>query len=105
LIQAQDWNINILQGPDRMRVDVLPAYYKDMIRQKIEQHIEWLRPQDHLTRAVGGFEGIIKFMYQEDRSHLLGEFFEYTDKLDASRDEKFETVFPEYKDLRSYVTA
>ena len=28
LIKAQDWNINILQGPDRDRIDVLPQYYK-----------------------------------------------------------------------------
>jgi hypothetical protein len=86
-----------------MRIDVLPTRYKDQIRAKIEHHIEWLRPYDHLTRAIGGFEGIIKFMYQEDRSNLLKEFFEYTDKLDASRNELFEDVFLEYKDLRSYV--
>ncbi len=103
LIKPQDWNINILQGPDRMRIDVLPTAIKDQIKAKIEAHIEWLRPLDPLTRAIGGFEGIINFMYQEDRSHLLAEFFTFTDKLDSNRKEKFEDVFPEYAQLRSYV--
>jgi hypothetical protein len=100
-IKPQDWNINILQGPDRMRIDILPKEYKDQIRDKILAHIEWLRPRDPLTRAIGGYEGILKFIYQEDRSHLLGEFFKFTDTLDQNRNEVFEDVFPEYKDLRS----
>jgi hypothetical protein len=42
---------------------------------------------------------------QEDRTHLLKEFFRINDRHDAYRKESFETVFPEYKNLRSYVTA
>jgi hypothetical protein len=103
LIKAQDWNINILQGPERMRIDILPNSYKQDIEAKIRQHIEWLRPQDHLTRAIGGYEGLINFMWQSDSSKLLSEFFTFTDKLDNNRDESFEQVFPEYKDLRTYV--
>ena len=103
LLKPQDWNINILQGPDRMRIDVLPKVYKDQIRDKILAHIEWLRPQDPLTRAIGGYEGILNFMYQQDNSHLLNDFFTFTDKLDQNRNETFEQIFPEYKELRSYV--
>ena len=46
LIKAQDWNINILQGPDRDRIDVLPEVYKEQVREKILTHIEWLKPLD-----------------------------------------------------------
>ena len=99
LIKAQDWNINILQGPDRDRIDVLPQSLKDEIRAKIEEHIRWLEPQDHLKRATSGYHGILKFM-EDDRSHLLGEFFRVNDIHDAYRKEQFEAVFPEYKDLR-----
>ena len=99
LIKAQDWNINILQGPDRDRIDVLPQSLKDEIRAKIEEHIRWLAPQDHLKRATSGYHGILKFM-EDDRSHLLGEFFRVNDIHDAYRKEQFEAVFPEYKDLR-----
>lgn len=102
LIRAQDWNINILQGPDRERIDVLPEVYKEQAREKILEHIEWLRPQDPLTRAIGGYEAILKYMFDDNKDWLLHEFFSVNDKLDAYRNEQFETVFPEYKDLRNY---
>ena len=104
LIKAQDWNINILQGPDRDRIDVLPAYYKDQVKEKINEHINWLSTRDPLNRATSGYKAILNFLDQEDNSHLLKDFFEVNDKLDTYRREKFETVFPEYADLRTYVT-
>jgi len=100
LIKPMDWNINILQSPERDRIDVLPIQFKDRIRQKIEQHIAWLEPQDKLQRATSGYKAIITFMYQDDKSHLLGEFFKVNDQTDAYRKERFETVFPEYTELR-----
>jgi len=102
-LKAQDWNINILQGPERDRIDVLPQIYKDQAQAKIEEHIKWLEPQDHLKRATRGYQGIINFM-QDDRSHLLSEFFRVNDTHDNYRQEHFEDVFPELKDLRSYAT-
>jgi hypothetical protein len=33
----------------------------------------------------------------------LGEFFRVNDRHDEYRKERFEDVFPEYKDLRNYV--
>jgi sulfatase maturation enzyme AslB (radical SAM superfamily) len=104
LIKPGDWNINILQGPERDRIDVLPAYYKDQVREKIKEHIYWLGTKDSLKRATSGYKAILNFLDQEDNSHLLKEFFEVNDKLDTYRREKFETVFPEYADLRTYVT-
>lgn len=104
LIKPGDWNINILQGPERDRIDVLPAYYKDQVREKIKEHIYWLGTKDSLKRATSGYKAILNFLDQEDNSHLLKDFFEVNDKLDTYRREKFETVFPEYADLRTYVT-
>ena len=102
-VKAQDWNINILQGPDRDRIDVLPQIYKDRAIEKIQDHITWLSPQDHLKRATSGYQGIINFM-QDDRTQHLREFFRVNDTHDNYRQERFEDVFPELKDLRSYVT-
>jgi hypothetical protein len=59
-----------------------------------------LRPQDHLQRATSGYEGILKFMNTQDNSHLLKEFFRVNDIHDDYRNEQFETVFPEYINLR-----
>ncbi len=102
-LKAQDWNVNILQGPDRDRIDVLPQAYKDQITNKVQEHIEWLRPQDHLQRATSGYEGMLHFMNANDNSHLLREFFRVNDVHDEYRKERFEDVFIEYKDLRQYV--
>ena len=102
LIRAQDWNINILQGPNRERIDVLPLHYKEQVKEKILAHIEWLIPHDPLTRAIGGYEAILKYMFDDDKSWLLHEFFSVNDKLDVYRNEKFEDTFPEYANLRSY---
>jgi sulfatase maturation enzyme AslB (radical SAM superfamily) len=104
LIKAQDWNINILQGPDRDRIDVLPKIYKEQVKEKILEHIEWLRPQDHLNRAVVGYESILTFMESQEQQTLLKEFLEVNDRHDDYREEQFETVFPEYKELRTYVS-
>jgi sulfatase maturation enzyme AslB (radical SAM superfamily) len=102
-IRAQDWNINILQGPDRDRIDVLPQIYKDRAIEKIQEHIDWLSPQDHLQRAVSGYMALLNFMNNTDNSYLLKEFFRVNDIHDEYRQERFEDVFPELKDLRSYV--
>ena len=102
-VNPQDWNINILQGPERDRIDVLPSKYKELITEKVLEHITWLRPQDHLKRATSGYEGMLKFMNATDNRHLLKEFFRVNDIHDAYRKEVFESRFIEYKDLRKYV--
>lgn len=103
LLKPQDWNVNILQGPDRDRIDVLPQLYKEQVTAKVTEHINWLRPQDHLQRATSGYEGMLHFMNSADNSHLLGEFFRVNDIHDGYRKELFEDTFSEYKDLRTYV--
>ena len=102
LIKAQDFNINILHGPDYYRADVLPHYYKEEAIAKIENTIDWLRDKDHLTRATNGYKGLINFLNATDNSKLLKKFFEITDQLDNLRVEKFEDVFPELGDLRGF---
>jgi radical SAM protein with 4Fe4S-binding SPASM domain len=102
-LRAQDWNVNILQGPDRDRIDILPHRYKEQVTAKVQEHIDWLRPQDHLQRATSGYEGMLHFMNANDNSHLLREFFRVNDIHDQYRKERFEDVFTEYKDLRQYV--
>jgi len=103
LIQAQDWNINILQSPNRDRIDVLPEIYKKQAEEKILNHVYWLDPKDSLKRATNGYKSLLNFMNADDKSHLLKEFFQINDKMDIYRKERFVKVFSEYKDLRSYV--
>jgi hypothetical protein len=101
-IRAQDFNLNILQGPQDYRIDMLPADIKQQFKQQFEEHIEWLRPIDSIQRAVGGFEGAIQFMMATDNSHLLGDFWDTVNDLDWSRGESLLSVVPELESIIQY---
>lgn len=99
LLQPQDLNVNVLQDPEHYRIDIAPAAYKDRMREKIQQHLEWLRPQDRLNRATQGFESAINFMDATDNSHLISKFWSKSQQLDNIRSEEILQVIPELKAL------
>lgn len=101
-IKAKDFNLNILQGPSEYRIDVLPLDVKLKFKKEFEEHLEWLRPQDTLQRATGGFEGAIKFMMDTDNSHKLPDFWRTVKELDWSRNESLMSVVPELECLLQY---
>jgi sulfatase maturation enzyme AslB (radical SAM superfamily) len=98
-IRAQDLNINILQDPAYLRVDMATTLYKQQLGAKYQAHLEWLRPLDQLQRATVGFESAINFMISNDNSHLLPKFWSKTHKLDAIRNEDILKTIPELKVL------
>lgn len=100
LLKPQDLNVNILQDPAYYRIDIAPAEYKQQIKHKLEQHIEWLRPQDQLSRATVGFESAINFMMQTDNTHLIDTFWRKTHELDAIRKENILNEIPELQALK-----
>ena len=100
LIQAQDLNVNILQDPVHYRIDIAPMKYKQRLRVKFEEHLEWLRPLDKLQRATVGFESAVKFMLSTDNTHLIDTFWRKTYQLDEIRKENIMDVIPELEALR-----
>ena len=101
-IQAKDFNLNILQGPDNYRIDMLPQAIKLQFKQEFEDHIAWLQDKDPIHRAIGGFEGAITFMMATDNSHLLPRFWETVNDLDWSRSESLLSVVPELEAIIEY---
>jgi hypothetical protein len=99
LIRAQDLNVNILQDPAYLRIDIATPEYKQQIINKYEEHLEWLRPLDQLNRATVGFESAINFLKTTDNSALIPKFWAKTHELDAIRKEDILTVIPELKAL------
>ena len=96
LSRAQDLNVNILQDPAYYRIDIAPIKYKQLLRIKFEEHIEWLKTQgDSLGRATQGFESAVSFMMATDNTHLIDTFWRKTHELDAIRKEKLLDVIPE----------
>jgi len=100
LLHPQDLNVNILQDPAYLRIDIAPAEYKQKIQHKYEQHLEWLRPLDQLNRATVGFESAITFMNSTDNTHLLDTFWRKTYELDSLRKECVLDVLPELKEIK-----
>jgi MoaA/NifB/PqqE/SkfB family radical SAM enzyme len=100
LIKAKDFNVNVCQGPEWYRVDILPTKFKEtVVIPAYQKHIEWLEPQDTLQRATTGYKSLINLMQANDASHLLPRFREEIEKLDILRKENFWKVFPELNDL------
>jgi organic radical activating enzyme len=100
LIRAQDLNVNILQDPAHYRVDIAPSEYKAELESKWRNHIDWLKPQDHLGRATQGFESAIAFMNATDNTHMIDTFWRKTHELDAIRKESCLDVIPELRALK-----
>ena len=99
LLRPQDLNVNILQDPMHLRIDIAPPTLKQEIVEKFQRHIDWLRPQDHLNRATVGFESAINFMMATDNSALVPLFWRKTRELDAIRGEDCLTSIPELERL------
>ena len=98
-IQAQDLNVNILQDPFWLRIDIAPAEYKEKIRIKFKQHLDWLRPLDKLNRATVGFESALKFL-GGNNEQALPVFWKKMTELDAIRKENLLDVLPELIGLK-----
>ena len=99
LLKPQDFNFNLLQYPFWQRIDLLPDAYKQKVKEKYEKHLEWLRPQDHLTRATKGFESGLDYMMRRDNFDQFHKFKDGMQKLDVIRNENILEVFPELKEL------
>ena len=99
LINAQDFNINILMNPPHYRIDNLPNNLKEKLVAKYKEHIEYIRPLDGLQRATNGYESAINFINQPANEQLLQDFLKLTAQVDAIRDENFKETFPELSEL------
>ena len=100
LIKPQDLNVNILQDPPHYRIDIAPMKYKQRLRVKYQEHLEWLKNQDPLERASEGFKSAINFMMATDNTHIIDTFWSKTHELDAIRSENLLDVIPELVALK-----
>jgi MoaA/NifB/PqqE/SkfB family radical SAM enzyme len=89
--------------PENMSLQVLPSVFKRQATSVIEQHIIWLLDISNTEHLVITWREVLNYMNSADSSHLLKDFFRLNDDKDRYRNEKFEEIFPEYINLRSYV--
>lgn len=101
-IKPGDFNLNILQSPTEYRIDILPQPIKQRFADEFQAHIDWLKPQDTMGRAWGGFEGAVRFMLAQDRTDRLPDFWRTASDLDWSRNERITDAVPELLELIEY---
>lgn len=104
--RADKIHLNILHESNHYNIRILPEELKKQAAQKIKEHIVWLKRQNLLTRLFNQYQhnfgqwyGCIDYMNSENWTHLIPEFIEYTNKLDALRNEKCLDIFPELEPI------
>ena len=104
MITADEFNINPVHYPYHYRTDILPPELKRELGKKINQHLAWLEPLDHMRRATTGFQGLINFTLANDGSQHRPRFYDITGRLDNFREEDFYYTFPELQAMKQYDT-
>ena len=103
LIQPDELIFNPLYGPADYSITVLPPALKSEVKVCYHKLVDDLKALNRWE--LGSFESrvraLLAYMDASDDSHLLPEFLEATEKLDALRGESFVDVFPEYQCLVS----
>ena len=98
-LQPQDLNVNILQDPAWLRIDMATDHYRDLIRRKLTDHIAWLKPLDKLKRATTGFESALRYLDTGNRQDQLPVFWEKMTALDKIRNQSTLDAIPELHEL------
>ena len=80
--------LNILNHPRSLNIQVLPTELKELAKQRLEPFLDWPKVKD-----------MINYMFAEDNTKYLQEFFDYTAELDRLREQDFFVYVPE---LRPY---
>jgi len=102
-LNPKNLSFRALIYPENMTLQVLPQPYKKLARDSINQHIGWLESISGAVSLAETWKNVLHYMDTKDQSHLLKDFFRLNDDKDRIRNERFEDVFPEYRELRSYV--
>jgi MoaA/NifB/PqqE/SkfB family radical SAM enzyme len=95
---------NIVATPEHLRIQILPAALKREVERIYRGHLDWLARAHALgvgSRVYDGFQNVVRFMNQSDRSPLIPAFVDYTRRLDRLRGEAFFDTFPELASLSS----
>lgn len=94
LIKAEDFNVQVLLSPWHLRVSTAPGTLKTLIREKYQQHLDWLIPRDKLGRATSGFQSILNLI-DDDDPFDAEQFWNEIHGLDRYHGTNLLSVFPE----------
>jgi len=101
-------NFHLVYHPAMLNVKVLPAWFKQKVREKYETYVKQLGSRfanspDFAKNSYGlpRLLGLVKFMESEDWSNRMPEFREYIRLMDEIRGTHFAQTFPEMQGLET----
>lgn len=97
LIHAEAFNIQLLFRPNWMSIYHAPRALKQRIKNRYQEHLQWLQPLDKLGRASSGFASVIEICDQED-DYDSNHFWEMVKKMDDFYRTDLLDCFPELQD-------
>jgi radical SAM protein with 4Fe4S-binding SPASM domain len=92
---------NILVGPKSLNMKILPLPYKNVVRDKIVKHQEFLL-ENNLEYISRQWDKLLEFMYADDYSNSLADFINHNGDLDQLRGQDMYQVFPELQQVKEY---
>ena len=98
LLEPTNIRINILLDPTYMRLQILPPWIKDRVRERYDEHITYLKQFDNTSWVIKDYESILQFL-QTDRTDEIKMWHFKTNRIDLLRKENVFDVFPELGDI------
>jgi len=99
LIRPQDVKLNILQDPHYYRIDIASDRYKQSVEKRVQEHCEWLKQYPNTETIQQSYMSVINYMFANDNTQWLPEFWQRTRVLDSLRNEEVLQILPELWDL------
>lgn len=93
--------LHLVYLPSYLNIRVLPTELKQMAADRITRFIKTINTEEFATNSYGRqrWEGIIKYMMEEDWSNKLPSLVEYLNVTDANRGTDFRKTFVELSRL------
>jgi radical SAM protein with 4Fe4S-binding SPASM domain len=90
------FHINPLFVPDYYSIRTLPNELKELATEKIRNYGKTMESKYGIP--MSGWESVIDFMWEEDKSDRFQEFVNMTNRLDVIRNQNILSINPEYKE-------
>lgn len=99
LINPDDILVNLVFDPDYYKIDIAPNSFKEKIKNRYTEHIDWLKEIGADQNTINSFSKPMSFLKIQANTLKLDEFKNHTLKLDAIRNENILEIFPELNDI------
>lgn len=98
ILDASNFYINRMFGNDYLSLQSLQTEHKKMISSKIDNHCDWLIATGCDTLEQH-WRQMQQYMMLQDKSYVNKQFSKVNQARDIARNEKFESVYPQFLDL------